>query len=162
MESTVGQGTAFRIELPVEESVASKTEIREAEALPRIRGKTILVVDDEPGVTAVLVELLSYDAHHVETAVNGSLALARLAERTYDLILSDIRMPELDGPTFYREVARRHPKLSRRIIFITGDSASPETRDFLAETGAPSLDKPFMLEEVRRAVQQVLRAPSNP
>ncbi len=159
VESTVGQGTVFRIELPVEESVASKPEIREAEALPRIRGKTILVVDDEAGVTAVLVELLSYDAHHVETAANGSLALAKLDERTYDLILSDIRMPELDGPAFYREVARRHPKLSRRIIFISGDSVSPETRDFLAETGAPSLDKPFVLEEVRQIVQQILLAP---
>ncbi len=160
VESTVGHGTLFRIDLPVEESAAaSKPEVREAEALPRIRGKTILVVDDEPGVTAVLVELLSRDAHHVETAPNGSVALAKLDERTYDLILSDIRMPELDGPGFYREVARRHPQLSRRVIFITGDSVSPETREFLAETGVPSLDKPFELEKVQQVVQRTLRAP---
>ena len=52
-----------------------------------------------------------------KTAVNGAVALDKLQERDYDLILSDLRMPELDGPGLYKELERRHPDLLHRIIF---------------------------------------------
>jgi CheY-like chemotaxis protein len=79
-----------------------------------------------------------------------------LAVEKYELILSDVRMPDLDGPTLYREVERRHPDLLRRFIFLTGDVMSPETTQFLSQTGVPCLSKPFTLEMVREAVQRAL------
>ena len=75
-----------------------------------------------------------------------------LGEQAYDLILSDIKMPELDGPGLYRELECRHPELCRRVIFLTGEALSPETSAFLSRTGAPTLSKPFSVDEIRRVV----------
>lgn len=157
VESAPGQGALFRVELPVVEPPAAEREAGAPEAPQPIRGKTILVVDDEPRVAAVLASLLSADGHHVETAGDGAAALAKLEARSYDLILTDIRMPELDGPGLYRAVERRHPELLRRLGFLTGDTLSPETRAFLEQIEAPSLSKPFTLAEVRQVVQRALR-----
>jgi DNA-binding NtrC family response regulator len=121
-----------------------------------VRGARILVVDDEPGIAGVLAEVLQLDGHVVETVGNGEEALRKLAVGAYELILSDIRMPDLDGPTLYREVGRRHPDLLRRFIFLTGDVMSPETSQFLSQTAVPSLSKPFTLEMVRQVVQRAL------
>jgi len=123
-----------------------------------IRGRHILVVDDEPGIAAVLVEVLQLDGHIVETVSNGERALARIVTEGYDLILSDIRMPDLDGPTLYREIELHHPHLLQRFIFLTGDIMSQETSHFLERTGVPYLRKPFTLEMVRDVVQHTLGA----
>ncbi len=121
-----------------------------------VRGARILVVDDEPGIAEVLAEVFQLDGHVVEMVGNGGAALAKLRVERYDLILSDIRMPDLDGPALYREVERRHPDLLARFIFLTGDIMSPETSQFLAQTGVPCLSKPFTLEMVREVVQRAL------
>jgi two-component system NtrC family sensor kinase len=156
VESKPGQGTLFRVELPVHPAPASAAAFQAPEAQPVVRGRAILVVDDEPEIAEVLAEMLAVDGHHVETATNGSVALDRLRAQQYDLILSDLRMPELDGPSFYRELERRHPHLLRRVVFLTGDTLSPETNAFLEQTGVPGLSKPFTLEEVRQVVQRLL------
>jgi CheY-like chemotaxis protein len=122
-----------------------------------VRRSRILVVDDEPGIAGVLSEVLQLDGHTVETVGNGEAALGKLAMGGYELILSDIRMPELDGPSLYRELERRDPRLLRRMIFLTGDTLSPGTREFLEKTGAPCLAKPFALNDVREIVQRVLQ-----
>jgi DNA-binding NtrC family response regulator len=92
----------------------------------------------------------------VETALSGEIALKKLGARTYDLILSDVRMPGLDGPGLYREVERRHPNLVQRFIFVTGDALRPETRQFVDGSGILAVSKPFDLEAVRRTVQRAL------
>ena len=79
----------------------------------------------------------------MDTAANGQLALAQLQERPYDLILSDLRMPELDGPGLYRALEQHAPQLCRRFIVLTGDSLSPETEAFVAQSGVQRLTKPF-------------------
>jgi CheY-like chemotaxis protein len=154
--SRVGQSTVFRIELPVEETPSVVVPTLISKAQPSVEAKTILIIDDEPGITSALAYLLRRDGHTVETAANGRLGLARLKERTYDLILCDLRMPELDGPGFYRELEHSHPQLLQQVVFLTGDTLSPEAREFLAEAGVARLSKPFRAAEVRRAVQQAL------
>jgi signal transduction histidine kinase len=155
--STPGQGAAFCVELP---AVVATPRLGAEVPLPEggapIRGKTILVVDDESKVASVLVSLLSADGHQVDRAANGVIALDKLRARAYDLILSDIKMPELDGPGLYREVGRYRPELCQRFVFLTGDTLSPETTAFLAEAGVPSLSKPFTLAEVRQVVRRAL------
>ena len=160
VESQAGQGALFVVELPVvaPPAVGLQGPTSEAAAPAPVRGKLILVVDDEPQVAGLLAEMLTLEGHKVDTAADGGIALDKLRGATYDLILSDIRMPELDGPGLYRKLERGHPELARRIIFFTGDVLSPETREFLERTGVPRLSKPFVLDEVRRAVQQALRA----
>jgi CheY-like chemotaxis protein len=126
------------------------------------RRKRILVVDDEPGIATVLVEVLQLDGHMVEMVGNGEAALRKLGGEEYDLILSDIRMPNLDGPTLYREIELRHPRLMRRFIFLTGDIISPEIAQFLEHTGVPYLRKPFTLKMVREVVQRALAEEHKP
>lgn len=75
----------------------------------------ILVVEDQPIVAQVIAEMLEADGHEVETAANGRLALAKIEGRPYDLIISDLRIPELDGVGLYREVTRRQPALSQQV-----------------------------------------------
>ena len=122
------------------------------------RGASILIVDDEPEVASLLAEILADDAHRVETAYNGLAALDKLRDGTYDLIISDLRMPHLDGPGLYREVARHHPQMIRRMIFVTGDTLGPESAEFLRRSAAPTFGKPFEPDDVRRVIDQVLRA----
>lgn len=157
VESQPGHGATFLIELPIGESPRATPPIQATASSPPIRGRTILVVDDEIGVAEVLADMLSADGHHVETAANGAMGLDKLQKRSYDLILCDIKMPELDGPGFYREVEARYPGLRERFIFLTGDTLSPKTREFLKQTGASCLSKPFALAEVQRLTQQVLQ-----
>jgi PAS domain S-box-containing protein len=156
-ESEEGQGALFRVELPLElRRDADHDGGPAAEA--REKGGKILVVDDEAHVAAVLAEMLAVDGHRIDVAPNGALALDRLREGAYDLVLSDIRMPELDGLGLYQEVRRLHPEMARRFVFLTGDRLSTETGKFLATAGAPSLGKPFHLDEVLSVVRRMLQA----
>ena len=120
------------------------------------RGHTILIVEDELILATGLARLLRRDGHTVDTAANGRLALAQLDERAYDLILCDVRMPELDGPTLYRLLARQQPHLCSRVIFLTGDTLEPATQVFLEQSGAPCLTKPFRIAEARRIIGRTL------
>jgi two-component system NtrC family sensor kinase len=67
-----------------------------------------------------------------------------------------MRMPDLDGPGFYRELECRHPHLLSRVIFLTGDVLSPEAQGFFDQVKSSHLAKPFKAQEVRRAILQVL------
>jgi two-component system NtrC family sensor kinase len=156
VESAPGQGARFIIELPAEYPAETHPEPQSQEIRSHDPGKRILVVDDEPEVAAILADILAIDGHQVDTAGNGARALACLQAGAYDLILSDLRMPELDGPGLYRELERSHPTLLRRMLFLTGDTLSPELQAFVEQTGARTVNKPFTVAEVRRVVRQVL------
>lgn len=73
------------------------------------RGRRVLVVDDEPLIARLLAEILTGDGHEVVTAPNGAVALEKLQEGVFDLILSDMWMPELDGFALYRELQKHQP-----------------------------------------------------
>jgi two-component system NtrC family sensor kinase len=159
--SAPGHGATFRITLPVGTMPAPTPTPPSADTDPAVRGHTILVVDDERSLTTGLVRLLERNGHTVDTAANGRLALTMLEARAYDLILCDVRMPELDGPSLYRILERQQPHLCQRLIFLTGDTLEPATQEFLEASGAPCLTKPFPIAEVRRAIQRVLH-PGHP
>jgi CheY-like chemotaxis protein len=119
------------------------------------------VVDDEPSVATVIADLLATDGHDVETLTSATAALDRLATRPYDVVFTDVRMPELDGVAFYRALEQRHPALCARLIFLTGDTLDPILGEFLRQSGHPSVAKPCALPQLRRALAQVLApAPS--
>jgi CheY-like chemotaxis protein len=113
-------------------------------------------VDDEAPLAALMADILSEDGHTVDIAVNGLAALARVERGAYDLILTDLRMPELDGPGLYRELERRRPDLARRIAFVTGSAQSVGMEQFLARTGAPILYKPFRIQDLQKLVKDLL------
>ena len=102
--------------------------------------------------------MLRRDGHHVDTASNGRQALALLQAQEYDLILCDLRMPELDGPGLYHALESQQPDVLQRFIFLTGDTLSPDAEAFLEHVGVPRLIKPFSAAEGRQAVRQALCA----
>jgi CheY-like chemotaxis protein len=157
LEEQPGPGAKFVIELPVEVRPAHAGAPQEPATPAVSAGKAILIVDDEAGIMSALAYLLGRDGYVVNTASNGRLALEKLEERVYDLILCDLRMPELDGPGLYRELEQRAPDLLKRVIFLTGDTLSSETRLFLEKVDMPYLSKPFRAVDVRRVVQQRLQ-----
>lgn len=150
-------GALFRVELPVADGVSRASDEAAPEAAGVSEG-TALVVDDEPDVADLLAALLTSDGLSVDTAGNGVEALERIAARAYDVVLSDLWMPRLDGPGLYREVAKRDLGLAQRIIFLTGDSLSPQAAEFLGTVPNRKVEKPFTLATLRRALRETLAA----
>jgi two-component system NtrC family sensor kinase len=151
VQSVPEHGAVFRVELPLE-SLPIDGPVAEPIRPPAVGAQTILIVDDEPGIVRALTFLLRRDGHTVETATNGHLALAKCQEQDYDMILCDLRMPELDGPGFYRELQRRRSSLCQRVLFLTGDTLDPETQAFLEQVALPHLNKPFTAAMIRKAL----------
>jgi signal transduction histidine kinase len=156
INSGADRGATFVIELPVPERAITAVADQVDEALLPGEPKRILVIDDEQDIVEVLVDILSSAGHHVDGASDGAAGLERVAGCSYDLVLSDTRMPILDGVDFYRELERRFPALCRRLIFVTGDVVDQDKRAFLESTGVPFLAKPFDVSEVRRLVHRML------
>lgn len=119
----------------------------------------ILIIDDEPTFVAALARVLSRDGFTVDTATHGEVALAQLERHRYDVVLCDLRMPEIDGPAFFEIVIHQHPYLRQRVIFLTGDVLGTESTAFLEQCGQPWLYKPCHADEIRSAIQRVLQAP---
>jgi CheY-like chemotaxis protein len=156
LADSTGRGAVFVIELPVKETSAAVQNRAERDRSTPIGGRAILIIDDEPEILELLVDVLRADGHEVEAARSGASAMQKLRERTFDLVLSDVRMPGLDGAGLYRELEQVRPTLTRRFVFMTGDSLSAETRQFIEGAGALSLSKPFSPDEVRRVVRRAL------
>ena len=116
---------------------------------------SILVVDDEAGIRETLAEILMDAGHRVVTAATGREALERIAAERYDVILTDIRMPGLDGRALYHEIERRWPGRGGCVAFVTGDTLASTLRDFVASSGRPVIEKPFLPGEVRRVVAEL-------
>ena len=120
--------------------------------------KSILIIDDDPLFAKMLEDLLTGDGYRATTAANGAEALATIAEQTFDLILIDVRMPELDGPAVYRELERRNPDQARRVMFMTGGAVGAETAELLSTVRTPVLRKPLEVKEIRATVQRFFLA----
>jgi CheY-like chemotaxis protein len=121
--------------------------------MPRHR---ILVVDDEDNLRDVLVEVLRRDGHEVDSAGDGDEGLRRAEAQRYDLLITDLRMPGLEGPELYRAVRARYTDDPPRVIFMSANTGIEEYATFLAGTGEPALEKPFNLADMRQVVLQVL------
>jgi signal transduction histidine kinase/ActR/RegA family two-component response regulator len=160
VSSEPGNGARFLIELPPGEEVAvvsGDTAIIHAEEKTVAgEGRRILVVDDEEGILEMLGELLQGLGFDVDTASNGEAALQRSAAGGYAAVFCDWRMPGLNGQQVYERLRRTQPALADRLIFVTGDVACENTRQFIENERRPFVVKPFTMRELRAALQQVL------
>ncbi len=111
-----------------------------------------------PGIVDVLQEVLANSGYRIETASNGAKALNRITSQEYDLIISDLCMPEMSGERLHAAIRENYPHMLDRIIFVTGDTVSPGSRSFLEQTGARWLSKPFNIAEIERLVRGCLRS----
>jgi len=121
-----------------------------------MKSRLILVVEDEASLREMIANILLLDDHDVDTARDGVEALYRIEQRTYDLIISDLQMPNLDGRGLHDALRARYGQALPRVIFVTGHAEADEYVPFLAETGDPVLTKPFSVDDLRTLVQWVL------
>jgi two-component system NtrC family sensor kinase len=147
-------GALFRVELPVSRRSERETPAapEPANAVPSYR---VLVVDDDSEIAELLREILDLAGHEVDVADSGESALRRLADARYDLVLSDIRMPGMDGTALYDILCRQHPALATRLAFVTGDILAPKVAEFLKRTRIPHLAKPFQPRQVTELVAEL-------
>lgn len=164
LENGASGGAKLVIELPVVSAQTATADrnvaIGAADSSP-VRPQRILVVEDEPAVAQLVVDVLREEGHHLDAVLDSQEGLARIARSTYDLVICDLRMPRLDGPAFYDSLKRSGSPLADRIIFITGDTLAPRTAQFLQTSGSPFLAKPFLVQELMLVVNQKLRSVDN-
>lgn len=118
----------------------------------------ILVVDPEHDVRALIADLLADAGHEVHSVANGAEALAQLERSDFDLVLSDLTLPAIEGIGLYWEIARRWPLLVSRLVYVTGtiDAGSTDYRILLDED-IPRVIKPFLPEHLLNVVVRTLR-----
>jgi PAS domain S-box-containing protein len=159
LKSLPDRGASFFIELPASDASLKAATARPAEGMAppaHAIGAAVLVVEDEAALGAAVAEALADSGFVVDRAGDGLEALERVAERTYDLIVCDLKMPRLDGPSFFRELEKRNAPLTRRILFVTGDVVGTDAERFLEESGCRWLAKPFRLRDLLRSASDVL------
>jgi CheY-like chemotaxis protein len=115
----------------------------------------ILVVEDDPSVRRTIADLLRSQGHDVIEVPNGRLALNLISQRPFDVIISDLRMPDLDGRGLYEQLGYFRRQLLHRFIVITGWDDG-DTEFFKAKTAVPVLTKPFSSVALSEAIRTVL------
>lgn len=157
-ENRLEGGARFTVELPIvavghtHEAIVQRDRGVIA-AAPKSR---VLVVEDEPTVAQLIVDVLREEGHQVEAVLDSQEGLTRLARARYDLVICDLRMPRLDGPAFYEALVRAGSAARDRVMFITGDTLAPRTMKFLQTGNLTYLAKPFLVEELKLAVNRRL------
>jgi PAS domain S-box-containing protein len=149
-------GACFRLTLPLSGEAGPPTASTPLDENLQAERSRVLVVDDEAEVAELIRDMLESAGHEVAVAESGAVALELLDTARFDAIVSDLRMPDMDGAALRREVQRQHPALAGRLMFITGDTLSPGAREFLDATGCPRLEKPFNKADLLAAVTALL------
>jgi excisionase family DNA binding protein len=127
---------------------------RRPEALAKARRTRILIVDDDPDARAFLTSSLLNDSHEVEAVGDGATALARLDQGLWDLLITDLKMKEMDGLGLVRRVRRRSQSLP--IVVVTGHSTESSAIEAVNLGVSGYLTKPFDQAHVRAAVTRAL------
>ena len=151
-----GRGTTFRVVLPAAPPPPESRPGALAETPPAPRRAVVLVVDDEPSVGIVLTRVLR--DHDVTVVTKAKDALALLGSgRHFDVILSDLMMPEMSGMDFYDELIRQNLEAAERVVFISGGVFTPGASEFLDRVGNERLSKPFDTNGLRALVQRFIK-----
>ena len=157
-ESEVGVGTTFRIFLP--RHIPAEGEVPQKEAERPVQDLTgherILIVEDEDSVRSFSARALRTTGYEVFEAASGDEALEVLAELEFniDLMISDVVMPEMDGPTLLGHVREKRPDL--KVIFVSGYAEESVRQDIADDMSVEFLPKPYSLDQINSKVKDVL------
>ncbi|KXK36145.1 MAG: Sensor histidine kinase RcsC [bacterium] len=156
LESQEGIGTTMTVRLPrTNRPEVLSAERKEVIPAPQaVSDQRILVVDDEEPIALLVAEYLDSMGSEVHVCTSGKQALERIDSEAFTLILSDVRMPDVDGFTVFKEVEKHRPELVRRFALMTGDVTNKEIRKFAEDHGLPILHKPFTKQEVLETLSQ--------
>ncbi len=160
VDSKLGQGTVFSIYLPHAHAAAGAAAVEEQapKAARDLSGmSTILLAEDEDAVRAFAARALRKKGYEVHEAQSGEAALDIVKEKgdTLDLLVTDVVMPRIDGPTLARQVRETHPDI--KIIFISGYTEDAFRKKLGEEEGIHFLPKPFSLKQLAAKVKEVIQ-----
>lgn len=159
--SAPGEGACFRVELPIVRHADDPADGTAEATAPRtavLAGKRVLIVDDEERIADICRLGLERRGCRVDVASTGEEALAKVTGGSWDLLVSDLRMPGLGGAELFGRLRADHPELERRVLFITGDAAGDDAKQFVEMSGRKHLVKPFGLADLERLAIEVLEA----
>ncbi len=118
--------------------------------------KHILVVEDEAELALSYKELLEEHGYSVATAANGVIALKTILNKHVDVVICDLKLPQLEGDMFYVTVEKLKPHLCDRFIFITGMAGNPKFQPFINRMESRVLFKPISIDQLLQAVKDLL------
>jgi len=152
-------GARFVVTLPASRFDEATVLPEKAPLPPPQRSGRILVVDDEEPLARMIADVLGADGHETRVVLDGLQALECLAEEPYDLIISDLKMPGMNGDQLLAKVRRLRPELCDSVLLTTGDTFDDDAHTLLERTGVEVLKKPFDLDDLRRIVRLRLGEP---
>lgn len=117
----------------------------------------VLAVDDEEVMGYLIKRLFNLLGYQVDWVQDCEIALKKLGEEEYDIILSDFRLPQMNGDVFYQKIVKNHLPMVKKLIFITGDTLNTKTIQFFKNHKIPYLSKPFDISKLKRVVEQIKR-----
>ncbi len=155
VETGLGRGTTFILEFPVTKERYVPAAGTDGAALPQLlRPGRILVVDDEPDVAAVVKDVLATAGHEVDTAISGSAALKMIELTAYDLVFTDLGMPDMSGWEVAEKINDVRPELA--VALVTGWGTSLDEADASKRGIAAVVHKPFEIDELLRIAHRLL------
>jgi CheY-like chemotaxis protein len=161
VQSTSNIGTVFTIDLPLDGNAPTLLQESGAHEIPIGCGETILVVEDDANLRAVLVDTLHALNYQTVTADDGIEALARLDEPTPEiaLVLSDLTMPNLGGQALFEELNKRGQKIP--FVILSGHAADEELQQLTARGLAGWLPKPPAMHDLAKLLTSILHETQN-
>ncbi|QUS42619.1 hybrid sensor histidine kinase/response regulator [Tardiphaga alba] len=155
IDSHVGLGTSVKLYLPRHEGAASEDVAGTQRDEHKSAGETVLVVEDEPVVRAVVVELLQDEGYHVLEAIDGTSGLAVLqGNAKIDLLVTDVGLPGMNGRQLADQARETRPDL--KILFITGYAESVAMAEGFLLPGMEMITKPFDLDILSRRIRAMI------
>jgi len=156
LESEPGQGARFVIQLPRDPRAGPRpTGDGRLPASRPVRQIRVLLVDDELALRNALVQFLARRGIHATGVGDGTEALHAVGRDSFDVIVSDVRMPGMSGGDFLGRLKSERPELVSRLIFSTGDAFAPDTAELLESSGVPTVTKPFDFATLERLIRDV-------
>lgn len=153
VESREGQGTTFTIKLPVIEECSTTKERTRPIPLEQ-RKASILIVEDEEEVRKLLSEILAIGEHEVEVAANGTQGLALFEKGSFDLVFTDLGMPDMSGWEVAKKIKTINDKVP--IVLVTGWNVEIEDDEKRTNHVDRVIQKPFQVEQVLSTVQEMM------
>jgi CheY-like chemotaxis protein len=156
VHSELGRGSLFRVRLLAARQDGTETEAPSTPPTPAGRAR-IIIVDDEPALGRTLTRSLE-DTHDVEAITSARELLSRIdAGERFDVIVSDLMMPEMTGMELYEHLEKIAPEQAARVIFLTGGAFTTTAREFLARVPNPTLEKPLQRKDLLTTIADVLQ-----
>ncbi|GEM_PF-2626525 len=156
--STPGEGSVFTLVLPVASGAPKRRKPPSSSLIyEKMTAKPhVLIVDDDKVFVEMIANFLALKGCTVDTAFDGTEGLEKIGGEDHDVILCDVRMPNLDGRAMVDRIRKERPEVLEKIIICSGDTVAGDTRRFLKASGLRTLNKPFTLKELAAELRGLL------